>query len=267
MSIAIHHSETVDCTGQCVTALLRFAAPVDASEPFVDRSVRIHDARHHRTQLSLDRDGYNLIRHRSSVLNFYDPCEVNNVYYAEIEKIVMEITGAALVMVYTHSVRCAPKADEGSNGVLRPFKFIHNDYTVTSGPQRAREALGSTAGLLSDRRHCIINLWRPIRGPVEDSPLALCDAQSVSKPDLVSIPSQDPSGKFLRIYALAFNPSQEWSYFSMMEPDEILLFKTFESLDDGRARFTPHSAFTHPNTPPEALPRESIEVRAVALFE
>jgi len=46
----------------------------------------------------------------------------------------------------------------------------------------------------------------------------------------------------------------------------MLLFKTFDSSDDGRARFTFHSAFTDPATPPDAAPRESIEVRALAVF-
>jgi hypothetical protein len=52
-----------------------------------------------------------------------------------------------------------------------------------------------------------------------------------------------------------------------MTRDEVLLIKGWDSLDDGRARFTPHSAFTLPDTPAEAAPRESIEVRTLVVIE
>jgi hypothetical protein len=52
-----------------------------------------------------------------------------------------------------------------------------------------------------------------------------------------------------------------------MTPDEVLLIKGWDSQDDGRARFTPHGAFDLPNTPPDAAPRESIEVRTLVVVE
>ena len=51
-----------------------------------------------------------------------------------------------------------------------------------------------------------------------------------------------------------------------MTNDEVLVFKCYDSLDDGRARFTPHSAFDDPTTPADAALRESIETRVVAFF-
>ena len=51
-----------------------------------------------------------------------------------------------------------------------------------------------------------------------------------------------------------------------LEPDEAILLKCYDSKDDGRARFTAHTAFTDPTSPPEAAPRESIEVRALVFF-
>jgi len=48
-----------------------------------------------------------------------------------------------------------------------------------------------------------------------------------------------------------------------MEPDEVLLLKCYDSKVDGRARFAPHSAFLDPNRPPDAPPRESIELRTL----
>jgi hypothetical protein len=45
-----------------------------------------------------------------------------------------------------------------------------------------------------------------------------------------------------------------------------VLIKCYDSLDDGRARFTAHTAFDDPTTPADAPPRESIEVRTLVFF-
>ena len=48
-----------------------------------------------------------------------------------------------------------------------------------------------------------------------------------------------------------------------MTADEILLLKCFDFNTDGQARFAPHTAFADPTTPPDAPPRESIELRTL----
>lgn len=53
------------------------------------------------------------------------------------------------------------------------------------------------------------------------------------------------------------------SRFPEMTPDEALLLKCYDSATDGRTRFGPHTAFVDPTTPPDAAPRESIELRAL----
>ena len=50
-----------------------------------------------------------------------------------------------------------------------------------------------------------------------------------------------------------------------MQADEALLLKCFDSATD-RARFTAHTAFEDESSPPDALARESIEVRTLAFF-
>jgi hypothetical protein len=47
----------------------------------------------------------------------------------------------------------------------------------------------------------------------------------------------------------------------------VLLIKGWDSLDDGRARFTPHGAFQTPETRENAPARESIEVRTLVVIE
>ncbi len=52
-----------------------------------------------------------------------------------------------------------------------------------------------------------------------------------------------------------------------MTRDEVLLIKSWDSLDDGRARFTPHAAFNLPETREDAPARESIEVRTFVVID
>ncbi len=64
-----------------------------------------------------------------------------------------------------------------------------------------------------------------------------------------------------------YTPSHRWFYASAMRRDEVMLIKCFDSANDGRARFVPHSAFVDPTTPAGALPRESIELRTLVFYE
>ena len=69
------------------------------------------------------------------------------------------------------------------------------------------------------------------------------------------------------IYHIAHNPAHQWFYFPQMERTEALVFKVFDSDAGKPSRFTAHSAFDDPGTPPDAPPRESIETRTFAFFD
>ena len=230
------------------------------------REVRVHDARVRVRELSLDREGVELTRQESSVSNFYDRDEVRSVYYPEVERLVKQVTGATRVLVFDHNVRCATKAARGEDGAQMPVKFAHNDYTERSGPQRVRDLVDAdeVEALLADR-FAVINVWRPITGPVRANPLAVCDAASIGAGELVEtdLVYRDRTGE---VYSLAFSPDHRWLYFPEMEQREVMLIKCYDSAGDGRARFTCHSAFDDPTTPHDAPARESIEVRTLAFF-
>ena len=227
-------------------------------------TVRIQDGRAILDRLSLDNQGFVLTRHDSKVADFYDATRVRASYYPEVERLVKEITGAVRVLVFDHNVRNGAMAKEGVKGVQGPVKVAHNDYTENSGPQRVRDLMGDEADALLKNRFAVINVWRPIAGPVEEAPLAVCDAQSIAPQDLVKheLRYRDRVGE---VYSLAFNPDHRWFYFPRMRKDEALLLKCFDS-DPRRARFTAHSAFVDPTSPADAPPRQSIEARTLVFF-
>jgi hypothetical protein len=145
--------------------------------------------------------------------------------------------------------------------------MVHNDYTAKSGPQRVRDLFGADdAEALLRKRFAIINVWQPIAGPVETAPLALTDARSIAADDLVPLDLVYPD-RTGEIYNVAFGPDHRWYYVPRMERTEALLIKGYDSLADGRARFTPHTAFDDPTTPADAAPRHSIEARTLAFFK
>ncbi len=101
---------------------------------------------------------------------------------------------------------------------------------------------------------------------MERSPLALADASSIHPGDLIATDQVFPD-RVGKIYHLTYAPSQRWHYAPRMTPDEVLLIKGWDSRADGRARFTPHSAFEPPNTDNKASPRESIETRTLVIVD
>ena len=226
-------------------------------------AVPIYDARSVVDSISLDREGFALVRQRSAVRDFYTDDEVRSTYYPEAERLIKEATGADRVFIFDHTVRkrVTGAADRGG-GPRQPAWRVHVDHTAKSGPQRVRDLIPDEADALLKGRVQIINLWRPIRGPLQDAPLAVCDARTVKFDELVGSDLVYPN-RVGETYSVKYNPEHRWFYVPEMTADEILLLKCFDSQTDGRARFAPHTAFVDPTTPANAAPRESIELRTL----
>jgi hypothetical protein len=229
------------------------------------RTVAIDDARDLAAPPSLDREGFTLVRHETAVDDLWDARAVRERYYREMEGLVRTAIGAARVLAFDHNVRSAPRAEQREGGAQLPVRYAHNDYTERSGPQRVRDLFAAAeAEELLRHRFAVINVWKPIRGSVEESPLAVCDARTIAMDNLVATDLRYPDRQG-EIYSLRFHPAHRWFYYSRMRADEAMLLKCYDS-DAGRARFTAHSAFDDPTSAADAPARESIEVRTLAFF-
>jgi hypothetical protein len=200
------------------------------------------------------------------VRDFYDEEEVRTKYHAEVEALIKRETGASKVVVFDHTVRTADRAVQ--RGLRTPVRSVHCDYTEKSGPQRVRDLLpAEEAEQRLRKRFAEFNVWRNIaHEPVEMTPLGLVDSESLAPRDLAvcDIVYADRTGE---IYQGVYNADHRWFYFPKMTRDEAILIKCYDSLEDGRARFSLHSAFDDPTSPANPRPRESIEARAFAFFE
>jgi hypothetical protein len=105
--------------------------------------------------------------------------------------------------------------------------------------------------------------------PPQDVPLTVCDARTTSTDDVTVgdavIDAPDEPERRFESSLYHANPAHRWFWFSDMQPDEALVFKAFDS-DLDRVQGCPHSAFDHPDCPPDVPPRASAEIRAFAFY-
>jgi hypothetical protein len=229
------------------------------------RRVTIGNGRLHSNDFELERHGFRFVRHDTKVKEFYNEDEIRRVYYPEMEALIKAESGARRVVVFDHTLRTADDELRESKRIREVVRRVHNDYTEWSAPQRVRDILPEEAEQLLQGRFAIIQVWRPINHPVETYPLAMADAQTLSPQDMIVSERRAP-GRIGQTYAIKYNPAHKWYWFPRMRREEAYVFKVFDSMKDGRARWTAHTAFEDPNTPPHARPRESIEIRTMAFF-
>jgi hypothetical protein len=229
------------------------------------KQVAVRNGRLLADQLSLDEQGFVFVEHKTKVSDFFDPTQLESVYYPEVEQLIKSASGASRVVIFDHTLRSGDEEERETRLIREPVLSAHNDYTEWSGPNRVREILPNEAESLLARRFAIIQVWRAINQPIQSNPLAVADAKSVEMEDLIVAERRYPH-RVGQTYRLKYNPKHRWFYFPEMRREEALVFKVYDSEKDGRARFTPHTSFDDPMAPPNAPSRQSIEVRALAFF-
>jgi hypothetical protein len=231
------------------------------------QEVKIYDGWSVSDQFSLDEEGFEIKPFEAKFSEFGNDDAIKAEFYSQVVDFVKLHTGAKRVEVFDHTVRKRLPADlKAQTTVQRPaVMLVHSDYTVKSGPQRVHDVVPEDAATLLQGRVAFFNVWKPLYNRVDELPLAMCDATSDSDEDmlLMELKYRERTGE---IYVMRHSPNHRWFYFPKMEATQALLLKTYDSETDGRARFMGHSAFEDPTTPPDALKRESIEVRTMAFF-
>ena len=232
---------------------------------YENQRVKIENGRDKKDAFNLATHGFAFVNHKTAVQNFYDDNDVTAVCYPEVQALIKEYTKCNQVLVFDHTIRSADDTIVEKYGVRQPVKAVHNDYTEKSAPQRVRDLLPEDeAERVLLRRYAIIQLWRPIK-TIEADPLAICDGRSIPEKGFIML-QRRYSFRTAEVYHISYNKDHKWLYFPKMTPDEALIFKVFDTDPTAGVRFTAHSAFEDPNSPSDASPRESIELRALAFF-
>jgi hypothetical protein len=225
----------------------------------------LRNGRLHLGEFDIDKTGFVFVDHPTKVRDFYDEDEVRRVYYPEMEALIKREAGAKRVVVFDHTLRTQDEAQRESRQIRDVVRRVHNDYTEFSARKRVRDLMGDEAEELLKGHFAIVQCWRPIRLPVESWPLAIADSRTLAEKNMVVTERryQDRVGQTM---AITFDPEHRWYWFPHMRRDEALVFKVFDSETDGRARWTAHTAFDDPTSPPNPRFRESIEIRTLAFF-
>jgi hypothetical protein len=241
------------------------------------RQVRIRDARSSVETLALDRCGFELIKHESTVTDFRDPAALSEHYLPEMAQVVQRMTGADKVIAFSALVR---DVDNPTDGAQPAGSDVHTDYT----PRRSFHLAQSQLARVGEpnfpfRRFEAINLWRALSPGPQNMPLAVCDALSVVPGEgvpntmirVADLPALDEIARPLsdeeqagEASLFSFRPEHRWYYYPDMRADELLVFRLYDSREIGPWR-TPHAAFLD-TTLAHPVPRVSVEARTVAYF-
>ena len=199
--------------------------------------------------------------------------------------------------MFDHTIRRHDK-----NAARQPVQRVHIDQTPGAAEARVRRHLPpAEVDSLLQKRFQIINVWRPIKNPASDFPLAVVDWRSTSPEDFVKVDllypsrprddSNDDRGKEVlpteesaystegyevkgETYGVQPNEKHRFFYLKDMTPSEAMFIKCFDSRgqglphgQDGIARGAAHTAFIDPLTASNAPGRQSIEVRCLVFYE
>jgi len=246
--------------------------PAKTYRPLEAHEVEIRDARPIRDRLDLDREGFVLLDHNSSVSHLRDAKQLEGVYHDEIGPLIKQITGADVVLPYRAycQVRLSQRAPgESGDETTRPAGFVHADVTGKTFLEWAsyvQQAEGVTVPPY--RRVALYNAWRAVSPPPQDFPLALADGFSVKSGKYVvmdNVTGLEGEGPSVETRLALHDRDNKWYYFSNMRANELLLFKTYDSKFND-AQTVMHSSFNDTARHPDAAPRESIEARFFAYW-
>lgn len=248
--------------------------PRQSNFVFHSVEVPITDIRGQELNYSLDDHGFTYRQQKINFDSFREEEAIEQEYLPRVvDLIYAEVEGADEVQIFDWRMRRADytpeEVDMNDKTVFLPTSGnVHVDqspYQAIKTLQRMRECMGDEKiNIYSRGRVRIINVWRPISGPVEDKPVTVCDGSTCKSSELVTNDVIRSAGHGVReALALLHSEQQKFYYLSSQTKDEPLMIKIFDSKRDVRATCSPHTSFTHRQIPSGVDPRRSIEVRAL----
>ncbi|MCJ1380193.1 hypothetical protein MMC17_003296 [Xylographa soralifera] len=215
---------------------------------WTDHQVSITNARPHRDTFTLDKNGFaykddveELTPELIEALRIGEKEAVKNLYYPKVEAFVKKHTGASRVIVFDHTVRKRdPGKDskENPNGKEQPATVVHCDQSAKGAIRRVKQSIGELEDLdaVLKGRVQILNVWRPLNGPVLDWPLAQMDFRSLDSSnmhpcDLWRHQFEERGQTVTFTYA----STQKWYYLDHHRMDEVTMIKIWDSKGDGVA--------------------------------
>ena len=257
-------------SGPVSAALNFYDPPADGSAPYnyvdppatgpqrnfsaIAHTVPLQDIRGRESSFVLDTHGFQPVATAAPEADFSSDARIRATYYPQVDALLRTTLSGkpARIFLFDHTVRRA-------TGDRNPVTRTHIDQTTKSAHDRVRLHMGADAPALLQGRVRLVNVWRPLNGPVESFPLAVADSATVADALLVPVQHRYPD-RTGETAAVAHAPATQWWYWSGMDNHERLLLQCYDSESGSRV---PHTAFEDPRSTAASKPRESIEVRAL----
>ncbi|KFY05586.1 hypothetical protein V492_08433 [Pseudogymnoascus sp. VKM F-4246] len=232
----------------------------------------VHDVRHNISAYTLDTTGFTYVLHQSAVVGdqYQDIDHIKNTYLPECEQLLQsKIDGVDEIYIYDWRLRRSNMPNRQGKlinyndpmSAIGPATHVHVDQSPASVVERIRLVFPDRADSLLQGRVRLINLWRPTNGPVENWPLAVSDGSTIQESNLIETDRIRRNFTGCTMFLL-HDERVKWHYMSRQDNNELLMFKSFDS-KEGVVPYAAHGSFELPDAPPDAKPRESIEVRAL----
>ncbi|KAH8764190.1 putative 7 alpha-cephem-methoxylase [Diaporthe sp. PMI_573] len=232
----------------------------------------VHNLRGIEDQFNLDQNGFSVMR-QDFCLDTIDDHSVNSHYLPSLEVLLRDLVGPeSEIFFFDWRIRSSSKSGtdipdgtkislEDRSIVLEPVKAVHVDQSKRGAINRVLRHFPDRAEQLLAGRVRIINIWRPLRGPVECNPLGLLDGSTVAEERLAEVDVVRESYVGEAYYPLQ-DDRYRWYFIHGQTKEEVLIMKMYDSSETARAKCCPHAAFSH-NVTQRPNPRESIEARAL----
>lgn len=259
--------------GDAKSTLVFFKAPEDGAAPFnyietppegqpqrnygeAPHDITVHDIRGREHEFDVNVNGFGTVSGvESKEKEFVDDESIKANYYPEVEKLLLDnLPGSHKVVIFDHTIRRS-----GQTSQRGPVNRAHIDQTTRAARDRVTRHVPDQAEELLKGRVRLVNVWRPLNGPVVASPLSYADSRTVPDSDVVGVEHRYPTWTG-ETAGVKYSEQGQWYYWSGMKNNERILLQCYDSENGAR---TPHSAFNDPRTKPEWPGRESIEVRTL----
>ncbi|KAF5686955.1 methyltransferase [Fusarium circinatum] len=269
---------------------LRFPPPRDLAHSNILREK--HDIQVHSMRdvagLTLEEAGLQLTTFLSSLAyeDFADGTKRIKTFLPELASHIKDLLGAAFALPID-SVRRRHITFPVSTGQEyeheKPTNMAHIDFTEGDVERMLRIKFGNRAeevlghewkvvkyGTVSTLRHTTdpsvdYSAWKPLIGPSNDWPLAVCDARTVDYTK-DTMPCDIVYSQWVtENQQIHYNPEHKWYYLPDQTTDEVLLFKSAES-SAKKAQAVPHGSFHNPKARKDERPRESIDCRFIVFY-
>ncbi|KAL3952366.1 hypothetical protein ACCO45_012309 [Purpureocillium lilacinum] len=235
-----------------------------------DRAVTVTAITDH-NQWRLDVHGF-CILHAKTHLNPRDAYEkkdeVQDAYWYEIEAIMHKnFPQYSRIECFDLTLR---KRDSDFPAVARayrkeyeqPSSTAHSDYSQLGSFLSLKHCFPGQEDYWADKEFDMINVWRPLNGPTDDWPLALCDYTTIDTEEDIRLNDSIRRDLVGESSLLHYNPAHRWYYLPNQGADDLIVFRNSNSHGKGARCF--HAAVLNPMA--QGPPRESAEVRLVAFY-